>query len=247
MMNSHLRKIVNSGDLQDLLGYLHGMDRPNTYISGTDPIDFIFGTARVVQAVQREGMLAFHEGIFSDHRALWIDVPIPVLFHNQMPPVAPHRLYYPLKNPTWEDKVKKAITKGLQENQVVSRLQTLHNNEPTMTRTQIINELENIDNLIHQVMLTGAKIPRNRNIYWWSPTLRDASLAVHYWRLRGTQHITKLSIDRGIQEILNQLSPEHPLHQQGLSKSINHSLRKALTHLKKFRRDHYLHRVEFLN
>ena len=247
MTNNHLRKIVNSGDMQDVLGYLHGIDRPNTYISGTDPIDFIFGTALVVQAVQRGGMLAFHEGILSDHRALWIDVSIPILFHNQMPPVAPHRLYYPLKNPKWEAKVKKTITKGLQESQVISRLQILHTNEPTMTRTQIINELEHIDNLIHQAMLTGAKIPRNRNIYWWSPTLRDASLAVHYWRLRRTQHITKLSMDRGIQEILNQLSPEHPLHQQGLSKSINHSLRKALTHLKQCHRDHYLHRVEFLN
>ena len=105
---------------------------------------------------------------------------VPVLFRNQMPAVAPHRLYYPLKNPKWEEKVKKAITKGLQENQVASHIQTLHRNESTMSRTQVITELENIDNIIHQLMLHGAKIPRNRNIYWWSPKLRDASLAVQY-------------------------------------------------------------------
>ena len=51
---------------------------PNTHREGTRPIDGIFMSEDI--SARKSGYLNFDEGISSDHRAVWIDIPIKELF-----------------------------------------------------------------------------------------------------------------------------------------------------------------------
>ena len=80
ILDYKIQKIIRSGQLYDLLASKNGVHTPNTYIRGTQTIDYIFGTANVHESLQNSGMLPFNHGIISDHQALWIDLHIPDLF-----------------------------------------------------------------------------------------------------------------------------------------------------------------------
>jgi len=56
----------------------HGHQGPNTHNRGTMPIDGIFIPTSLIPAV-RSGYFAFGEGIPSDHRAIWLDIPLATL------------------------------------------------------------------------------------------------------------------------------------------------------------------------
>ena len=66
----------------------HGIDAPNTHIDGSKPIDGIFAT-RAVECVQA-GDTAFGNGVQGkrpDHRCIWMDVCLQMVFGHRMPPV----------------------------------------------------------------------------------------------------------------------------------------------------------------
>ena len=84
ILDHKLQQIIRSGQLYDLLAARNGTNSPNTYIQGKHTIDFIFGTENVYNSVQFAGMLPFNTGIISDHRALWLDLHIPVLFKGNL-------------------------------------------------------------------------------------------------------------------------------------------------------------------
>jgi hypothetical protein len=54
-----------------------------TYNRGSNPIDGIFTTLDITQA--RSGYLAFGEGLESDHRVAWLDIPYEVAFGHNPP------------------------------------------------------------------------------------------------------------------------------------------------------------------
>jgi len=64
--------------LSEVIITQHGTHRPNTHNHRQNPIDGIFLPNQLVQEVQ-SGYLAFGKGIPSDHRAVWVDLPIAAL------------------------------------------------------------------------------------------------------------------------------------------------------------------------
>ena len=112
--HSDLRRILSRSRLKDVLGFIHGIDRPNTHIRGTEAIDFIFATEGVINAIQVGGMLSFNHVIHSDHRYLWIDLYILTLLRGVLPPLFQQRMYLPWKNEQWEHKAETARTKVIQ-------------------------------------------------------------------------------------------------------------------------------------
>jgi len=61
--------------LHDAVISQHGPGTPNTHNRGSTPIDGIFVPADFIPAIQ-SGYLAFDKGISSDHRAVWVDIPL---------------------------------------------------------------------------------------------------------------------------------------------------------------------------
>ena len=241
------RKILSRSGLKDVLGFKHGIDRPSTYIRGSAAIDFIFATEEVIKAVQAGGMLSFNNGIQSDHRALWLDLHSLTLLRGVLPPLYSQRMFLPWKNAKWEEKAKIAITKVIRQEQVEQRLLHLQSNMENMPREEIILKLEEIDESIQKAMRRGASVPRTRNVHWWTPSLKEVKLVVAYWKLRRTQHITKMSMSEGLQNILNQLPATHKLQHIKFVSSINLKLRQAIQTLVECKRSNYQQRNTFLD
>jgi len=72
--------------LTDMVTTQHGDQAPNMHNQGSTPIDGIFVPTAFIPEIH-SGYLAFGEGIPSDHRAVWIDIPIDMLgwFKNPTP------------------------------------------------------------------------------------------------------------------------------------------------------------------
>ena len=83
LLDTRLQRIITDGGLYDLLGCTHGVNSPPTYQRGSHTIDFLFGTNRFKESIKKCGHLAFNHGIISDHRGLWIDFDITMLFRQQ--------------------------------------------------------------------------------------------------------------------------------------------------------------------
>jgi len=64
--------------LKDAVTTQHGSSTPNTHNWGSTPLDGIFVLSDFIPAIHL-GYLAFREGIPSNHRAVWIDIPIETL------------------------------------------------------------------------------------------------------------------------------------------------------------------------
>eukprot|EP00978_Attheya_sp_CCMP212_P043108 scaffold275461_cov63-Attheya_sp.AAC.1 len=77
-------KFVANSTLCDLLGSKHGMDSPPTYLRGSKTIDYLLGTPDIALATLACGMLKFHDGIFTDHRGMYIDLSVFALFRGEI-------------------------------------------------------------------------------------------------------------------------------------------------------------------
>jgi hypothetical protein len=66
---------IAQNGLFDLIANQHNTEEsPNTYISGMKCIDYIFGTEKVRKHCMSSGILPFHYGYPSDHRAIYVRV-----------------------------------------------------------------------------------------------------------------------------------------------------------------------------
>ena len=65
------------------------LNPPNTYIRGTQQVDYCFCTQSILPAIKGSGFLPFNDGHESDHRILWVDFHGPSLFGQKTAPVKP--------------------------------------------------------------------------------------------------------------------------------------------------------------
>ena len=103
----------------------HGTAGPNTHNRGSTPIDGIFLPENLLQNLQ-SGYLAFGEGIPSDHRLLWVDIPIAALDWLAPPdaiPLKARRLK--CEDPRIVERYTQELQRLLQQQQLPDRLQAL--------------------------------------------------------------------------------------------------------------------------
>ena len=123
---------------------------------------------------------------------------------------------------------KRKITTSIQDANLRARLDELRAQSVTNeNRASLINELEAIDTLLHNAMTTDINKGVHSLPTWWSPELRNAKLSVVYWELRRVQRITGMSMDDGIQSVLDQLPADHPLQDRPNDKHIEAMIRRC--------------------
>jgi len=132
------------------------------------------------------GYFAFGEGIPSNHRALWIDIPLAALGWFTIPssiPLKARRLQ--CKDPRIVKRYNKELHKLLEQHRLVERLQVLSN----QTQDQRINcaqqrEYEEIDALTTQAKILAEaqcqKLPVG-NVPW-CPRLSKVIAQIWYWK-----------------------------------------------------------------
>jgi hypothetical protein len=75
-------QLIQECELMDLHHYRHPDIAPvRTYLRGSKTIDYIFGSQGIVDSMLSAGKLPFQYGIFSDHRALYVDLDAEILFN----------------------------------------------------------------------------------------------------------------------------------------------------------------------
>jgi len=67
--------VATNMGVTDAVTTQHGNQSPNTHNRGSMPIDGIFLPTNLIQTIQ-SGYLAFSEGIPSNHRVIWVDIPV---------------------------------------------------------------------------------------------------------------------------------------------------------------------------
>ena len=84
--SSGIAKLLTSCNLIDAIaGRHHQATTTATYTRGTKQIDFILTSAHIAQAVTGSGLLAFFDGIHSDHRGSFIDIDTRHIFQDKTP------------------------------------------------------------------------------------------------------------------------------------------------------------------
>jgi hypothetical protein len=70
-----ITSIMGRLGMTELIRHLHPNSlEPNTHIRGSQPIDYIFGTAKVRENSVEAGILPFGMGYHSDHRAIFVSI-----------------------------------------------------------------------------------------------------------------------------------------------------------------------------
>ena len=170
LLDARLQRILTDGGLHDLIGSKHGINSPPTYQRGSQTIDFMFGTHRLKESLTKCGHLAFNQGIISDHRALWIDFDITLLFRQQFHDIYKRPPMMTAKNRKWAARARQITTKLINKYNICTDLETLWTQVQDATqRAQSITTLENIDASLHEAMISGAKAYKAHHNTWWSP------------------------------------------------------------------------------
>jgi len=111
--------------LYDVCSTLHGFSLPVTHNCSTLPIDRIFAPAALIPLCCT-GYLNFGEGVLSNHRAIWMDIPSGLLHlcHEEPLVKAPAR-WLQCTDPQVVTKYNTLLHQQLMEHNVFARMQAL--------------------------------------------------------------------------------------------------------------------------
>jgi len=170
--------------LKDAVITFHHASPPNTYNQGQFPIDRIFLQAEWIPQVTGS-YLAFDQGVPSDHRAIWVDLPIDLLGWNapttSVPIWArhlkcddPHVVKH--HNNILDEKVKK---QGIYE--VLNQLYVQTAGCQLLVTQQRC--LEHIDNIATTAKLAAEQQCQKLTVgkVLWCPRLAKARAVIQYW------------------------------------------------------------------
>jgi hypothetical protein len=161
----------------------HTGTAPPTYQRGSHPIDGIWVSPTLLSS--QCGYLPFGDGLISDHRPLWIDIPSALLFGTQPPPTSPmssRRLT--LMDPRVVARYIHLCETKLNAAGLQPRLDALLDSAGVLTPLQA-KEWESLDALWVSIMKEAeAKCRKFRcGAVPWSPEISQALHSIAYWRL----------------------------------------------------------------
>lgn len=142
-----MTKFIARTGLIDYLNSIHGPNTPRTYQREQRTIDIILVSQSIKDKEAASGYLPFgHTSISSGHRCLYVDFSEKLLFGNQQIVHAPPARIVSSKNKQQPEKLTIHLSKWLQDNQAIEKLQAL---EKDFNQDQ----LQKIDNILHEGML----------------------------------------------------------------------------------------------
>ena len=185
--NSLIGTLLSQTQMCDPIFNQHGSkNEPNTHIKGSKRIDYIFCTQHISKYIISSGILPFDFVTTTDHRALFIDI----------------YLHKYLRNPTQEyqdpqtRRLLTTITKGVQkykgylfkyikDNKLYERISILQTKLKDKSLTiKEMNNINNIDEMMTKGMLKAEQQIKIRGkLHPWSPTLTNAILELHIWKI----------------------------------------------------------------
>ena len=167
-----MQKLQQKLSLTDVMAEKIGRTPPTTE-HGSSTIDHILISSQLLRAVTRAEYLPFKYGVFTDHRALVIDLSISTLRARIDP--SPRRRIKKLNSkicPTASE-YKTEMTEFLRDSGQVEKLFEIPTPTNKKTRRRAIRKLELFDRQQTKKMLTTEKKLPSRHGSMWSPMLKS--------------------------------------------------------------------------
>jgi hypothetical protein len=200
---------------------------PATHIRGSQCIDFIFGSPRLLDHIHSAGISAWFDDPWpnTDHRSLFINVDELGLFGASLETIPPptRRLI--------SSKSKKAIDKFIEHigksNKIDGLLQQLNKLSQTTEWTiHQHNELETVDNIFTDLLLQAeAKCAIPVDIPW-SPAIQLKATIYQYWMTKSHGLKNNIDVTVSLQKLQDSL-PSIDVHQGNQNPPITKQLKHA--------------------
>ena len=246
IQEKYMMLLLSQTGLYNTMEYVHNEPPPRTYLRGRNTIDHILATSKVLPAISQAGMLAFNDGIQSDHRGLWLDLH---LAHLMQIPTTPyqHSTLAPNTRHLKQCKyLKEEFTKQYKELSIQEQVDSLLNKYHTMTKSEATITLNEIDTLIDTAMLKPLKTAPKQYTPWWSPAIQQSHLILQYWKLCGTERALGIDFSTQKQSIRTQLPEDADVYQDNPDATIQKQLRLARKNLATLRRNSFELRQQHL-
>ena len=176
-------KLASIGLIDAILS-LHTAPSPATHNRGSNTIDGIFVTA-TLRALSG-GFCMFNKMLLSDHRALWIDIPLVALLGFEMPNiVTPSARRLKLNDPRVVKKYFDYLEPYLLSHDLFNRSAVLLASTVFPFPPELAEEYELIHSLCTEGMLSAERQCRQlyRGAHPWSVAFAEAQSSVVYWTL----------------------------------------------------------------
>lgn len=148
MKGSDLSRALTQLSLVEAILERHGSDGPATHKrnSTKTPIDGIWLSPGL--KLERGGYFEYDEVIPSDHRCLWVDLSFTMAFGHNMPPLCKRQLRrLHCKNPRLVENFINLYHQFARPLNLFHRIQELEKKAAFMSKSEIINEYEELDSL----------------------------------------------------------------------------------------------------
>jgi len=238
---------MNNGELYDILGTQHGHNTPKTYIRGSNTIDFILGTKGIMKTVAKTGMLPFNWGILSDHRGLWVDLDVSQLLKGTIPRTEATRILRPkTKQKKRCAEMRKHVAAELRINDVQNLLGDLKERIRTETPKKIMGELNAVDDIISEALLSAINLGKQQWPFWWSPEIHYNYIVVKIWKLKRTEATLGIEMEAQINHLKDLLPKDYDTNMDNKEMTIKSQIRRATKLLRKTRAESFTIRQDFL-
>jgi hypothetical protein len=240
--NSQIKTIIEE---TTLLSLLETTPQIATYDRGTKCIDYIFGTPLIRKAIKSAGYLPFYSGGWdSDHRALYIDIDIKILFgtlDNSDEQT----------NRTLSSKNGSQAIRFLEKINSKNKLTDLYERIKMLTQTKdwdqdTHDQLEQIDNEFTTILTSAEKECKSNNESPWSLVIHEARQTYRYWRKASKGKANRLNTKKLLQKMMRNASNPEAIWQGDKDRPIKNQLKRSISNLKKIEADSNEHRLEFL-
>ena len=239
-----LTKILHKHKLSDAMGRQHGCNQPATYERGTRTIDYIFCTERIIDSIEKGGIIPFNELIQSDHRALFIDININKAFKGSIHETEnPTTNYFTTKHKKRCKEYREQVTSEIHHHRMVERLDDIVNRYKEGKFE--IDEYQKWDRNMTMIMTETAKKFKTNNRVWWSPDLHHAYLGVKYWKLKITEKQMNMDMTKQIRKIVNELPMDFDIKYGNKNKTRMGNLRAAKKYLRECKEDNKKLRLKY--
>ena len=158
---------------------------PITYErSREDPIDRFFGSPLL--KIVNGGFLSFGR-LQSDHRGIWIDIPIHYIFGFKPPPVLhPDARKLKMRDPRVVNKYLDWLHKEFVKEDLYYRMDKLHGLNSTPLSKIMVTEYEELVTIFNELAKLSEERCRKLRCgeIPWSPTYKKNMMTLLYWQMR---------------------------------------------------------------
>ena len=224
--NNSFSHMAERLELQDTVRDKHGRtNEPATYILGSERLDYVLATPRILTSIKQTGILPYGEGIHSDHRGIFVDFDTSILFGSQ-PVQLPAQKVKGIKSKNSKTRRKYIfhLDKYLNDHKVHERLHRAETEEVPASF------LERIDKDITQGMAYARKKAARVYLQPMSPAMTQAMLCHRLWNIYMSQYRTKRNMSKRIADL--RAAIDHPPPPPETLGDIRQGLIKAKKHLK---------------